>query len=271
MWSLLLFLSLITCGSSVDKEVNYTASTPAGPEVRNFLGIKQADSVDFIRWYLKIIDRKAFNLSCSYGISKPNTNGFIDEKKVILKGTVNFKDGILNLNTSNKMLSLRVLNDNIIHLLNPDGSLMAGNGGWSYTLNSVTEVKASDVSLKQTDISFKDSIVFEGRTPCKGIEEMMMGTSSPECYKKKWLVYLYKNGPDATSGTYKIGSTVGPYRGKWKLKETAGKKIYHLDLDSGRSLSLLPVDKNIVYLMDTKGELMVGDHDFSYSLNRRIR
>jgi hypothetical protein len=158
-----------------------------------------------------------------------------------------------------------------MHLLNSDGSLMVGNGGWSYTLNSMTEVNTSEVSLKQTAISFKDSIVFEGRTPCKGIEEMMIGRSRPECYKKKWLVYLYKNNPDAISGTYKIGSTVGAYKGTWKLKESAGKKIYHLDLSNGRSLSLLPADNNIVYLMDTKGKLMVGDHDFSYSLNRRIR
>ena len=271
MKPVLIFFCLLLAGVALSQKINYTASTPAGQTVRDFLGISRSDSIDFIRWYITITDGKEFNLSCSYGISKPNTNGFIDEKKITLKGVVNFKDRVLTLNRTGKNLSMLVLNDNILHLLNRDGSMMVGNGGWSYTLNAIAKVPASEVYLKQPPAGFKDSIVFEGRTPCKGIEEMMMGISRPECYKKKWLVYLYKNSPAATSGTYRIGSTAGAYTGKWKLKENTGKTIYQLQLNNGRSLSLLQVDKNIVYLIDTRGELMVGDHDFSYSLNRRMR
>ena len=114
-------------------------------------------------------------------------------------------------------------------------------------------------------------MAFEGRTPCRGIEELMYGTTRPDCYKKKWLVRLYKN-VDAKSGTYKIGGTVPSKTGKWKLKENAGGKIiYSLDLSNGNTLDLIQTDANIVYIMDTKGGLMVGDHDFSYSLNRRIK
>jgi len=270
MKPLLIFSCLLLAGVVFSQKINYTASTPAGQTVRDFLGISRSDSIDFIRWHVTITDHKQFNLSCSYGISKPNTNGFIDLKKKELKGAVNFKERVFTLSTSGKKLSMLALNENILHVLNPDGSMMVGNGGWSYTLNAMTRVPASEVYLKQPVAAFKDSIVFEGRTPCKGIEEMMMGISRPECYKKKWLVYLYKSNPDATSGNYKIGSN-GAYTGKWKLKESNGKTIYRLGLNNGRSLSLLQVDKNIIYLMDTKGELMVGNHDFSYSLNRRIR
>jgi hypothetical protein len=49
------------------------------------------------------------------------------------------------------------------------------------------------------------------------------------------------------------------------------KIIYSLALNNGNTLDLLHADKNIVYIMDVKGGLMVGDHDFSYSLNRRIK
>jgi hypothetical protein len=271
MKPVLIFFSLLVAGVVFSQQINYTASTPAGQTVRDFLGINRSDSIDFIRWYVKLTNNKEFNLSCSYGISKPNTNGFIDEKKIVLKGVLYFKDRVLTLRCSDKILSMLVLNDNILHLLNKDGSMMVGNGGWSYTLNSMTRVRTSEVYLKQQPAGFKDSIVFEGRTPCKGIEEMMTGVFRPECYKKKWLVYLYKDHAGATSGRYRIGSTAGSYTGKWQLKESAGKTIYQLELNNGRSLSLLQVDKNIVYLMDTKGELMVGDHDFSYSLNRRIK
>jgi hypothetical protein len=272
MKSLLFFLSMLTCGVHPDKEENYTASTPAGYAVRDFLGISHADSIDFIRWKLKIKDRKEFELSCSYGISMPNTNGFINEKKVMLKGTVLQGNEVLSLNDNDRSLSMQVLNTSILHLLNKDGSMMAGNGGWSYTLNSVQQMPATEANLKQTGISFKDSIIFEGRTPCRGIEELMVGKTRPDCYKKKWLVYLYKTNPAASSGTYKIRSTVGSYAGQWKLKDDGnGKVIYSLNLNNGNTLHLLHVDKNIVYILDGKERLMVGDHDFSYSLNRRIR
>jgi hypothetical protein len=252
------------------REVSYTASTPAGKQIRNFLGISPSDSIDFIRWLLKIKDAKEFIISCNYGLSKPNTNGFVHENKVAFSGTITPKDDVLILNYEGNTQGLQILNDNILHLLNNDGTLMAGNGGWSYTLNAMTQVSTKEINLKHQAVSFKDSILFEGRTPCKGIEEMMLGKTRPECYKKKWLVYLYKNAP--TSGTYRIGSTAGSYKGKWKLKEdAAGKTVYTLELNNGRTLNLLHVDNNIVYLMNPNGELMVGDHDFSYSLNRRIR
>lgn len=271
MKPLFFLLSILIYADTPGKEENYTASTPAGHTVRDFLGINQADSIDFIRWRLKIADFKEFDLSCSYGIGKPNTNGFINEKKVALKGTVNFRDEILSLNNNGNSLSLQVLNHNIMHLLNEDGTMMVGNGGWSYTLNSINPVPTSEVKLTTKNSNFTDSIIFEGRTPCRGIEELMIGKTRPECYKKKWLVYLYKSNLTATSGTYKIGSTESR-NGIWKLKKNeAGKTIYSLDLNNGNALDLLQADKNIVYIMDGKGGLMVGDHDFSYSLNRRIR
>lgn len=268
---LLLFTFMLLQGETFTNEMNYTASTPAGSEVRDFLGISKVDSIDFIRWKLKITDLKDFHLSCSYGISKPNTNGFIDEKITVCQGTVNLKNEILTLNRKDKILSLVILNYNIIHVLNKEGTMMVGNAGWSYTLNSLKQVPAPEINLKFHP-TFIDSVSFEGRTPCRGIEELMYGRTTPECYKKKWLVRLYKNNLHANSGTYKIGGNVPSNTGKWTLKKNSrGKIIYSLDLNNGHALDLLHTDENIVYLMDGKGGLMVGDHDFSYSLNRLIK
>src|SRR5688500_10154480 len=111
--SLLLFAS-----TTFGKELSYTASTPAGKQIRNFLGINQSDSIDFIRWHLKIIDAKQFTLSCSYGLSKPNTNGFVHENKVTFSGMITHKDDVLGLNFDGKTQSLQILNNNILHLLN---------------------------------------------------------------------------------------------------------------------------------------------------------
>lgn len=268
---LLLFLSLFVSPFEIGSEIDFTASTPANNTVREFLGISQNDSIDFIRWQLTITDRKQFDVVCTYGIGKPNTNGFINGKVAEYKGTVEFNEGTLTLKHGDKILSMLALNQNVLHLLNKDGTMMVGNGGWSYTLNSTNLPISSQVELTTTNASFRDSIVFEGRTPCRGIEELLYLKTRPECYKKKWLVYLYKDAGSTTSGTYKIGK-IEPKIGRWKLKENnLNRPIYSLDLGNGNTLDLLHADNNIVYIMDTKGGIMVGDQDFSYSLNRRIR
>lgn len=269
MMKALLILAIFTWSFLPGDEMNFTASTPAGKTVRNFLGINQGDSIDFIRWKLKIVDNKVFEIFCSYGISKANTNGFVNEQHVALKGTVIFNDGKLTLSQQHRKLDMLLLNRNIIHLLYSDGTMMVGNAGWSYTLNSTIPVAETAVNVKTKNIAFSDSIVFEGRTPCRGMEELTDNKTRAECYKKKWRVSLYKDNPAAVFGTYKIG-TIGARTGKWKLKEHAsGRQVYSLDLNNGNSLDLYPADENVVYIMDGKGGLMIGNHNFSYSLNRK--
>jgi hypothetical protein len=76
--TLLAITFFVSCANS--KETNYTASTPAAPIVKKFLGISHTDSIDFIRWKLSLTDLK-YTLECNYGIGKPNTNGFYDGEK----------------------------------------------------------------------------------------------------------------------------------------------------------------------------------------------
>ena len=86
MKALLTIMFILVAACIQAKEIKYTGSTPAGPEVRRFLGIPLADSVDFIRWVL-VIDNNQYVLDCNYGISKPNTPGFInDGKRIKLTG-----------------------------------------------------------------------------------------------------------------------------------------------------------------------------------------
>ena len=268
MKAILFIACLLFTAYSYAEELNYTASTPANSTVRQFLGINQNDSIDFIRWNLKINDRE-FNLSCSYGIGKPNTNGFIDEKKVQLNGSVSYENETLRLNARNRSLSCHILNQNLLHILHQDNTMMIGNGGWSYTLNSKQEVHTTEVNPKVKDISFNDSVVFIGRTPCKHAAEMLYKENRSECYKMKWLLSLRKDSRTASSGSYRLGAS-GQIKGKWKMKENAeGRIIYQLDLNNGNTLEFVQIDENIIYIMDKEGGLLVGDHDFSYSLSRR--
>ena len=120
------FILLVSCANS--KETNYTASTPAAPLVRTFLGISLTDSIDFIRWKLSLTDKK-YSLECSYGIGKPNTNGFYDEKKVVLSGNVKRENNNYFLENGNHVLKLAELNANLLHIVNNDNALLRGNGG----------------------------------------------------------------------------------------------------------------------------------------------
>ena len=60
-------------------------------------------------------------------------------------------------------------------------------------------------------------------------------------------------------------------RGSWQITtEQNGRIIYQLSCDKwSRSLNLLKGDDNILFFIDTNGRLLVGNEDYSYTLNRR--
>jgi len=268
--TVLFIIGLVLCASS--KETNYTASTPAGIMVREFLGLSLTDSIDFIRWKLSLSEIK-YSLECNYGIGKPNTNGFYDGgKKVSFSGIVKKENNVYTLTNGNKSLKFAELNLNLLHLLNNDNTLVVGNGGWSYVLNSLTPTATSKFNMMSKPMILKDSIAFEGRTPC-GIPNII--EPGKECYKLKWYLVLYskKNEPSA----YRLLGTPyrreeGGRRGNWKITNGKdGRIVYQLSDEKEKPfIYLLKLDDGVLMFTDAKGNLLVGDHDFSYTLNRRF-
>ena len=269
-----ILLSFTLLVSSADsKEINYTASTPADPLVRTFLGISLTDSIDFIRWKLSITDNK-YSLVCSYGIGKPNTNGFYDEKKVGFSGIVKRENNNYVLERGNHVLKLIALNENLLYIVNSDNTLLRGGGGWSYVLNNIAPTPTNQFNMiTKKQIVLKDSIAFEGRTPC-GVPHII--EPGELCYKLKWYLVLYSNDKNEPS-TYKILGTPyrrdeGGKRGKWVV--TTGKDgriIYQLNDENEKPfIYLLQLDQGVLIFTDAIGNLLVGDHDFSYTLNRRF-
>ena len=268
--TLFTFVFFISCANS--KETNYTASTPAGSLVRTFLGISLTDSIDFIRWKLSLTDL-TYTLECTYGIGKPNTNGFYDPKSVKLSGTVK-RDNTTNtytLQNGNTTLKLAELNANLLHILS-NNSLAIGNGGWSYALNNITPAANNKSLLTSKQIVIKDSMAFEGRTPC-GVPNLNKGS---ECYKLKWYLVLYGHPGTNEPTTYRVLGTgfrtEGGRRSTWKIiNNNDGRIVYQLNDENGKPfLHLLKLDEGILIFTDTKGNLLVGDHDFSYTLNRKF-
>lgn len=261
---LLLFVSVAS-----GKEKSYTGSTPANAVVRLFLDISPKDSIDFIRWQLMLNDSQ-YKLNCNYGIGKPNTNGFINSgKQIELTGVLTKEKDYYQLHNANKNLKLFELNTNLLHFADEKNNLLIGNGGWSYTLNNITPLATDKINIHARQTFLNDSIVFQGRTPCRVPGIIPQGKL---CYKIKWLIVLYANDKNEP-GTYKINGTRWPNqggkKGNWKIVNGKDRIVYRLNDDNGNAfLYLLKLDENILVFTDAAGRLLIGDEDFSYTLNR---
>ncbi|MEO7802445.1 MAG: hypothetical protein ABIR81_10610 [Ginsengibacter sp.] len=245
------------------EEAKYTASTPAGPVVKNFIGILLDDSVDFIRWKLTL-QTDSYTLECSYGISKPNTNGFINGGTTVsLAGKLIKSRKYYQLEYNNKHLKLFVLNNDLLHIVDANDTLLVGNGGWSYTLNTITPQTTADNNFTAIEILPKDSAVFDGRTPC-GIPGYI--PAGKLCYKIKWRITMY-GAASNQPGTWR---TIRGKSGKYKIIQNKnGQSIYELnDHDGTALLYLVRPSNNILLFTNAEGQLLTGNEDFSYTLNR---
>jgi hypothetical protein len=252
-------------------EKMFTASTPANALVRTFLGIALDDSVDFIRWKLALQDN-SYHLECHYGIGKPNTNGFFDGgKKIELNGPLKKRGVYYQFQNGEKSLNVARLNENLLQIADNNNTLLVGNGGWSYTLNTLSPVITDAFNLQTGPLLVKDSVRFTGRSGCKVPGVIASGS---RCYKLKWLIAFYVGPGKAESGDYKIYGTAfqkeGGKRGNWKMmRGKNGRIIYQLYDEDGKSLLyLLKVTDGVLLFTDKEGNLLVGDEDFSYTLNK---
>jgi hypothetical protein len=94
--------------------------------------------------------------------------------------------------------------------------------------------------------------------------------------KVKWDLTLYQDPDRLTPTTYKLKGTFYRERigeGRWAIVRGTmadpAAVVYQLDPDKPQgSLFLLKADDNILLFLDEERNLMVGNGDFSYTLNR---
>jgi hypothetical protein len=270
LFFLISIAQIFSCAAKESKI--YIGSTPADPVVRKFLSIPLSDSVDFIRWKLIIEDDK-YTLQCNYGIGKPNTNGFYDGgKKIEINGTLEKNNTFYSFQSGSRLLKMAELNQDLFHILDEDNRLLVGNGGWSYTLNNIKPVTTDQINITAKNSAWKDSVTYDGRTPCKVPGIIPDGKL---CYKLKWRIILYANAENNSSGTYKVLGTpwreAGARKGKWNIVTGKDGRIsYQLYNENEKGfLFLLKLDENILVFTDQDGKLLTGDEDFSYTLNRK--
>ncbi|RRA97724.1 hypothetical protein [Larkinella rosea] len=127
----------------------FWATSPCDQIPRSMLAIPATAECKMIRWELALLrdprnqNPTFYKLNYTYGISKPATTDFMNN------GTKGTKEGNWTMlkNGQNKTvyrlspaevtpaISFVRLDDKLLHLLDSDGKLMIGHGGWSYTLN----------------------------------------------------------------------------------------------------------------------------------------
>jgi len=262
-----------SCFGASAKDPVYQGSTPAHPEVKDFLGIPVADSIDFIRWHVVMYSNR-YELDCRYGISRAGTNGFTDEKKAVFSGPLSKQSSYYRLQHGNKDFYVLEINPNLLHLLDKNKALLVGNGGYSYALNTDTPIKTDQFNFPPGQTQAGNSMAFQGRTPCQELAKIMGLDKTAACNKMKWYVILYTDAITGKPSYYLKGGRAyrkeTMARGSWEItRGKDGRTIYKLDPEKKTAaVCLVKAGDNILFFTDPDGNLLVGNEDFSYTLNR---
>ncbi|MEX2142914.1 MAG: hypothetical protein WD894_26895 [Pirellulales bacterium] len=279
----------------------FVGSSPCSGAIRPFLQIPAESKADLMHWRLTLHQNPktkaptGYKLRCDYGPAVPGLPGLGKTRQIIerqgrwkiTKGIKSNPDAVV-YELANSV-ALFKLDDNILHVLNRDRSLMNGTGGWSYTLNRTEAAeKRVDPQLASTvpDMSYTISPVatgpavfgvFEGRTPYHGIARELKVTAHPAGTKAKWRVTLYHDPKTLEPTTYKVEGYFfrqSAREGTWTIERSAEgdpqQTVFRLaPTNAGADLLLLKGDDNVLFFLDKEQKPLVGHAEFSYTLNRR--
>lgn len=285
---LCVLLSASCSARNTKSEITLIGSTPGDEFVKTMLTIPPETKVDFIRWSLILDDKNNFVLDINYGESQPNTLGFKgDGEKKSFKGTFsilessNFKK-VYHLKSADFFTEILIakLNENIFHLLTSQNQMIVGNGGWSYSLNRKVPVHNDEISITSKTSEDKSvQLVYDGRTPCQEIAnehpEMKMTSS---CFKIKWRLTLNRDSITYQPTTCTIRNIVDnqprDISGKWEIvkgtETNPNAIIYKIKVDNLSEPILLFVgDENVLFFLDKNNEPMIGNKDFSFTMNKK--
>lgn len=117
--------------------------------------------------------------------------------------------------------------------------------------------------------------VFRGRTPCQELSALLHVAASEACNKVKCRLILYQDPSTKAPTTYDWRGKTN-WTGRWAIvkgtKSDPKAIVYELrPPDPQAFLSLLKVDDNILFILGKDGSPLVGNADFSYTLNRIVR
>lgn len=119
--------------------------------------------------------------------------------------------------------------------------------------------------------------IFDGRTPCRELAGQLEEEVTGDCLKIKWRLILFKDSITGAPANFELTGfryrKEKPFTGTWRI--TRGMPadpnaiVYELSGGAKNPLNFLKADENILFFLDRKKNLLVGNRDFSYTLNRR--
>jgi hypothetical protein len=276
----------------------YVGSTPCNEAIRTLLGIPRATHAELIEWELTLSEAASgaatYHLRFRFGPTRPNQPG-LDATAASLerRGTWRMESARVKAGTGavvlDNGLSLLKVSDTILHALAPDGSLMVGTGGWSYTLVRRDAAEPDvDRRLVAADPGDPDRTVtratgpevfgiFDGRTPCQAIARELGVEARPGCWKAKWRLTLFQDPKTRQPSTYRIEGTVyraGSREGSWRIVRGTPAlpeaEVYELDAVNGQPTAfLLKGDDRVLFFLDRNRRPMTGNARNAYTLDRR--
>ncbi len=139
---------------------------------------------------------------------------------------------------------------------------------------SLVQSKQGTVQVSYTKSSLVG--VFDGRTPCQELATQLNEKVTSECIKIKWRLTLYKDSISGKPGVYELLGFVykknRPRSGNWSISKGTPANpdaiVYQLNEPGGKTLFLQKGDDHVLFFLDQKKNLLVGNRDFSYTLNK---
>ena len=290
-------LLAIVAGSKVNSATDvFTGTSPCADFVKPFLRIPSDVKCDRIKWQLSVrSDSRTYELTREYGFHVDNRT-YRSHGSESMKGMLTTTKGrasdptatVLQLrDNKSQSISFAVIDENVLHLLDTNQRLTIGDSGASYTINKV-HASASNgrgSSYHTGPIRENGAIAntsFGGRSPCQEIARELKHPVPADCFKLKWALDLRRDPQTLVPTTYKLRGTLyrndvneteHPREGKWKVirgtKTDPNAVVYQLDaFGSDGPIYLLRADDGILFFLDNNGRILVGDKDFSYTLNR---
>jgi hypothetical protein len=116
--------------------------------------------------------------------------------------------------------------------------------------------------------------IFEGRTPCNPISRQLGATTGPGCDHLKWQLILFHDTLTLAPTVFVLTTELfdrRPLQGKWEIvdkKNNAHTLVALYYPPAGKPLYLLKGDDNVLFILDDNRQMLVGNRDFSYTLNR---
>ncbi len=285
----------------------FVATSPCDASSNRQLKLPETPDCELIKWSLTLYREPitmapgTYELRFVYGLAEQGTERLLQGGTTIdrkgkwtkIEGTRSNPNAViyqLDPDKPSESVAFLKINHSLLHLLDRDGRLMVGNAGWSYTLNltdprgepSVLPFVSRGESISSTrprsPVTTASSVFgsFVGRTPCAAISRQLNRPVSADCRKLKWDLTLYQNPRTLAPTGYKLNGTLYRDRlgeGTWRIvkgsRTNADAVVYQLySAKRQETLYFLKADDNILFFLNRERDFLVGDGDFSFTLNR---